>query len=253
MSGAEVEQTSQAIEPERELKLEPLARAEKLASEIERFSGISTELTKLLSRWSREAKSSAEQLGRLVAAVDLKKKELNILNGIQESSAVLERLVQDHRQQKESFERHMEIQRAQWEEEKARRVQEEKQYQEGLQLRRQHDEDEYKQMWAAEKLKAQQKLEEELRVIQQESLQKQQALERDCLERELKLREKELEWVQLIQELEQFMSKLSRHTQAVVKENAAVPGLQEEQPQISSLKEMLVSQGQRIENLNSEK
>ncbi|MBP1610431.1 MAG: hypothetical protein H6Q04_2666, partial [Acidobacteria bacterium] len=28
---------------------------------------------------------------------------------------------------------------------------------------------------------------------------------------------------------------------------------QEEQPQISSLKEMLVSQGQRIENLNSEK
>jgi len=47
-----------------------------------------------------------------------------------------------------------------------------KEYQEGLRLRRQRDEDEYKQMWAAEKLKAQQKLEEELRVIQQESLQK---------------------------------------------------------------------------------
>jgi len=253
MSGAEVEKTLQTIDPEQELRMEPLARAEKLSGEIERFSGLSIELTELLSRWSREIKASAEQLGRLVAAVDLKKKELNILNGIQESSAVLERLVQDQRQQKENFERQMEMQRAQWEEEKARRVQEEKQYQDGLRLRRQRDEDEYKQMWAAEKLKAQQKLEEELRVIQQESLQKQQALERDCLERELKLREKELEWVQLIQELEQFMSKLSRHTQAVVKENAAAPGLQEAQPEISSLKEMLVSQGQRIENLNTEK
>jgi len=130
MSGAEVEKTLQTIDPEQELRMEPLARAEKLSGEIERFSGLSIELTELLSRWSREIKASAEQLGRLVAAVDLKKKELNILNGIQESSAVLERLVQDQRQQKENFERQMEMQRAQWEEEKARRVQEEKQYQE---------------------------------------------------------------------------------------------------------------------------
>ncbi len=113
-------------------------------------------------------------------------------------------------------------------------------------------------------LRAQQKLEEELKAVQQESLEKQQALERDCLQRELILKEKELEWVQLIQELEQFMSKLTRRTQAHAAarpgEAAAQPEFQEaasaelkpsevEPNSISSLKEMLVSQGRRIETL----
>ena len=90
---------------------------------------------------------------------------------------------------------------------------------------------------------------------QQQSLKKQQALERDCLERELALKEKELEWVQLIQELEQFMSKLTRRAQAqtATRVGPAAPDQSGQKDpdgtDIASLKEMLLSQGQRIENI----
>jgi DNA repair exonuclease SbcCD ATPase subunit len=264
-----------------EMKLEPLMRAEKLAAEIERFSALSSELRDLLSGLSREIKISAEQLNRIRSAIDLKRKELNTLHGIEGTIAELERLNREHLQKKESLDRAIESQRALWEEEKTRRIQEHKEYAENLQIRREREGEEYRQAWAAEKLKARQSLEEELKTIQQEALQKQQALERDCLERELALKEKELEWVQLIQELEQFMSKLIRRSQAQTAalsaekgnlpaspgtaagpaspsgEQNSGPALAGEVPAepgaaISSLKEMLLSQGRRIESLGSE-
>ena len=301
MSGLELEQpgslqnrqesTGRRVEPEvypDEMKLEPLMRAEKLAAEIERFSTLSSELRDLLSGLSREIKISAEQLNRIRSAIDLQKRELKTLHGIEGTITELERLKQDHLQKKESFDRMVESQRALWEEEKTRRSREQKEHAENLQMRREREEEEYRQAWAAEKLKARQNLEEELKTVQQEALQKQQALERDCLERELALKQKELEWVHLIQELEQFMSKLIRRTQAqtaahsdsAVKENlpafaetaapshdqgSAVsgpasgeqnPGRNEvaEEPgaAISTLKEMLLSQGRRIDSLSTE-
>jgi hypothetical protein len=246
-----------------------LLRAEKLSIEINRFSSLSSELTALLALFSQEIKASAEQLAQIRAAVELKKKELKDLHGIEASVAALDRLAVEHQRQKETLEQLMADQRAQWESEKARRTREEKEYAENMRIRREREEEEYRQRAAGEKLKAQQKLEEEMRIIQQERLQKQQALERECLERELILKEKELEWVQLIQELEQFMSKLTRRTQgqsaARLGSVAAEPRTSPTAPKaatadqqdrkdpdsddISSLREMLVSQGQKIENL----
>jgi colicin import membrane protein len=266
-----------------EMKKKPLMNAEKLSEEINRFSGLTSELTGVLSRLSREVQISAEQLNQAHAALEAKHNELKTLYGLEASAATLEGLVRDNRQQKEDLQRQIEEQRAAWELEISKREQEESQYQENLRIRRQRDEEEYKQRWAAEKLKAQQKFEEELRVIHQEALQRQQARERDCLDRELKLKEKELEWVQLIQELEQFMSKLTRRTQAqtaaysdlLAKEGRASSEQSSDPPvaasdaqaepaaaadanpldkpeTISSLKEMLVSQGRRIETLSTE-
>jgi hypothetical protein len=243
--------------------------AEKLSTEISRFTSLSSELTELLAPLSREIRSSAEHLTRIRAEADLKKKELKDLHGIELSVAALDRLASEHQRQKESLERLIIDQRALWEAEKERRSQEEKDYAENLRLRREREEEEYRQKWAVEKLKAQQKLEEEMKGIQQERLQKLQALERDCLERELVLKEKELEWVQLIQELEQFMSKLTRrtHSQSGAKlgpdaagsqaqpfvqsqDHPELPSPKEpESADITSLKEMLTSQGRKIENL----
>jgi hypothetical protein len=246
-----------------------LLSAEQLSIGIERFTGLSSELTALLTLFSQDIKASAEQLTRIRAAVDLKEKELKDLHGIEASVAALDRLAVEHQRQKEMLERLMADQRAQWEAEKARRTREEREYTENLRIRREREEEEYRQKWAGEKLKSQQKHEEEMRIIQQERLQKQQALERDCLERELVLKEKELEWVQLIQELEQFMSKLTRRTQAqsaarfgsvaaesmapLATQKAATTERQDlkntNRDDITSLREMLVSQGQKIENL----
>jgi hypothetical protein len=238
-----------------------LLRGEKISIECNRFSGLSSELTALLTQFSREIKTDAEQLGRIRVAVDSKKKELKNLHGIEASVVALDRLAAEHQRQKETLERLMADQRAQWEAEKAKRAREEREYAENFRIRREREEEEHRQKWAAEKLKAQQKLEEEMRIVQQETLQKQHALERDCLERELILKEKELEWVQLIQELEQFMSKLAHRAQAQTAARLGPVAVDPTVPQefqdrkdangasITSLKEMLVSQGRRIENL----
>jgi hypothetical protein len=271
--------------------LEPLMTPEALSVQVERFSRLSSDMAKLLSELSQEAKKSLDQLNGIRLAVDLKKKELKTLN---ESAASLKQLIEDHRLQRENLDRLMEGQRRVWEEEKTRRAQQEREYLEDLKIQRQREEEEYRHMWAVEQLKAQQKLEEELRTIQQKSLEKQQALERDCLQREQTLKEKELEWIQLIQELEQFMSRLARHAQSPSAVHAELhtkePSMQsdfavlgssladsedaskdqsliqdrplspifgnaltdEPKPSLSSLKEMLLSQGRRIESLNAE-
>jgi len=270
---------------------EPLITPEALSAQVERFSRLSSDMAKLLSELSLEAKKSLDQLDKIRLAVDLKRKEFKALS---ESAASAKLQIEDHRMQRENLDHLMEGQRRAWEEEKARRAQQEREYLENLKIQRQREEEEYRHMWAVEQLKAQQKLEEELRTIQQRSLEKQQALERDCLQREQTLKEKELEWIQLIQELEQFMSRLARHTQsqsaAYTELHAKEPSLQsdfavlnspaaneeeksrdqslnqnrplspifgnalteESQPSLSSLKEMLLSQGRRIENLNAE-
>jgi hypothetical protein len=199
-----------------EMKFAPLMSAEELALVIERFSGISSELTGILSRLAREVIISAEQLDRARSAVDSKKKELKTLHGIEATAVALERLALDRQQQKETLDRAIAAQRAVWEEGKANRAQEEREYLENLRIRREREEEEYRQAWAAEKLRKQQRLEEELSAIHRENLQKQQEMERDYIERELRLKEKELEWVRLIEELEQFMSKLAQRAKAQI-------------------------------------
>jgi len=197
-----------------EMKCAPLMSAEELSRVIERFSGISSELTGILSRLAREVIISAEQLDRVRSAADSKGKELKTLHGIEATAVALERLVLDHQRQKEALDRAIAEQRTMWEEEKANRAQEEREYLEHLRVRREREEEEYRQVWAAEKLRKKEKLEEELSAIHQENLQKQQEMERDYIERELKRKEKELEWVRLIEELEQFMSKLAQRAKA---------------------------------------
>jgi hypothetical protein len=254
---------------------EPLILAKEMTAAAERFSHLSSGLNEVLGNLSRIVRTAAEQLDAIKAAVDLKKSELKRLHDIDAAAVKLEQLLEDHRKQKESFEAQMRNESRAWEEEKARQLEEEKAYEETLKLQRQREEEEYKRAWEVEKARAQQQIEEEFRLIQQKNRLKQEAMERDYMQRELILKEKELEWVQLIQELEQFMSKLTRRAQS----RAAVPmsppqaeGLQEtvrsgeeqgsgepsthqaeeSQPSLSSLKEMLVSQGRRIENLNTE-
>jgi len=147
-----------------------LSDTNKLSTEIERFSCLSTEMAGFLTRLSEGARKSAEQLSQICSEVDLKKKELKAIYGIEASAEALERLAQDHRQRKESFERLISDQRTLWEAEKAKRVNGEKEYQEKLRMRRQNEEEEYRQKWAGEKLRLQRQLEEELKSIQEEGL-----------------------------------------------------------------------------------
>jgi hypothetical protein len=214
--------------PEVELpgRSEPTIPVEEFSVASERFSQLSSGVTEVLADLSRIVRTSAEYLDAVQSAIDLKKAELKRLHDIDVAAATLEQLLESQRKQKENFEAQMESERRAWEGEKMRLVQEEFAYAESLKTQRQLEEEEYKRTWDAEKAKAQQQLEAELRLIQQENRLKQEAMERDLMRREMALKEKEIEWAQLIQELEQFMSKLTKRAQsgATVSPNPLTPG-----------------------------
>jgi hypothetical protein len=196
------------------LNPEPLKELDALLRQMERFSNLSSEMNNLLSDLSREIKLSMDRLHGIRAEVDLKKKELQKLHGIEASATELDRLIEDHRLQRENLANLMENHRKVWEEEKARRTKWEKEYLENLKIQRQRDEEEHRRVWALQQLDAKQKLEEELRAVQQKNLEKQESLERDWLERERILKEKELEWDRLMAESERFLSKLAARAQS---------------------------------------
>jgi hypothetical protein len=156
----------------------------------------------------------------------------------------------EYQRRKESLEREIADGRALWEEEKVKRAQEEKEYQETVRVRREKEEEAFRQHWANERHLAQRKLDEDLKLMQEENLERQRALERSFLERELKLKEKELEWMRLVQELEQFLSRLTRrmqHQSSTIAEFPQMPSPpQQAEPMdssecdVSSLREILI-------------
>ncbi len=219
-------------------------------SGMARFTKLSAELAEVMASMSEEVKAAAQQLDSIRASVDAKKRELKTLHGIEATAVALERLVLDYQRQKETLERSIVEQRVLWEDEKTNRAQEEKEYQESLRLRREKEEEAFRKQWAGERLAAQQKLEEELKVLRQESFEKQQTIEKECREREQKLAGREREWMQLIQELELFMSRLTRrlHLQPDAgvdtnRDQASSHPSESTEPSesdVSSLKEMLI-------------
>jgi hypothetical protein len=189
---------------------ESTADTDRLTLDIKRFSDLSSEMVELLSNLSQEISKSAADLQEVQSALDVRKKELATLNEIEMLAASLEQQIQDLRQQKENLDHIVAEQRAAWEKEKERRVREEREFVESLNARRQQEEQEYQKAWAAEQEKARHRLNEELTAIQLEKQGAQSAIETDLQERELLFKKKELEWGQLIQELEQFLYKLEK-------------------------------------------
>jgi len=193
---------------------EPPVEWEKISSQMERFSNLSSDMIALISELSQEAKKAMDELRAIQAEVSLKKSELKTLHDMEESAAKLQRLIKDRRLQIADMERHLERQRSDFETEKSRREQEDEKYLEDLKAQRQSEEAEYLAKWAAEQLRAKEALENEFRALRQESTEKQEALNKDLNERERQIMQKEKELDLLTQELEQFMSRMAGRTQA---------------------------------------
>ena len=260
-----------------------------IIGDIERFSRLSSELKDCLSGITRKIIDSLNDLKSVQQDVARKKQELKELYDIEASAEALQLLNEEHRLKQSEFEGFMESQRRLWEEEKNLREKEDEEYRQVLKIRRKREEEEYKQKLVREELAARQKQEEELLQLRQRNIEKQELLKQDFLRREKALKEKELEWVRLIQELELFMTGLVERTRkrnagsvpdvtdpgkgalpihadvasdvpAGLKKNTEgdkKPGIAEEpdanaDPSIASVREMLLSQGRRIENIQDD-
>jgi hypothetical protein len=207
----EVLMTDEQEKSEESATMEPEFNAEAFSAKAEQFSILGSDIAKLLSNLSREVNGAWKQFHAIQLVINHKKKELKTLHDLDMSASSLKQLMENQRAQKENLERLMDSQRASWEEERAKLDREEKEYLDNLKIQRQREEEEHQSIWAAEQLKAQTSIEEDLRAAKQRCLQMQDSIERDCLEREQILREKELECSRLIQELERFMMLINPH------------------------------------------
>lgn len=174
-----------------------------------RFARLSSEVMECLSELSLNLQSSLEELRKVEAEIEIRKSELKRLRELEVSAAELERLMEEQRLRVEGFEAVMQDQRRLWDEEKARREREEREYWENLRIQRQREEEEYRRQRALEEQRERQRIDEELRALQLENRMKMESLEKALLQKELSLKERELEWVQLAQELERLMSRLA--------------------------------------------
>ncbi len=257
--------------------------------DIERFSHLSSELKDCLSGITRKIINSLNELKSIKQDAAQKKKELMDLFEIEASAATLIKLREEHRLKQSEFENFMENQRRLWEEEKALKEREDEEYRQSQMSRRQQEEEDLKQRLAREETLIRQKLEEELIQIRRQNTEKQELLHRDLMKREQALKKKELEWVKLIQELELFMARLMARTHREkttdvlaagdrrkgsipisrgptsdtvaangnhrgAGEKNGIPGDTDERadPSVTSLREMLLSQERRIENIQSD-
>jgi hypothetical protein len=259
--------------------------SEGIYGDLERFSRLSSDLGKCLSDVALKIKNSVDEFNAVEQEVLHKKAELKEIYDIEASLAALANLVEEHRLKKAEFERFMESQRRLWEEEKLKKEHEDEEYKNALKLHRQREEEEYEKKWSEKRDIIRQKLEEELRAIQRQNSEQQKLLEIDLLNRERVLKKKELEWDKLIQELELFMTRLLARTRKdnigpipdrsdiddtpTVKNNLTsdtprspenvsdekeMPDVEREldrsgNSSVESIREMLLSQERRIENI----
>jgi DNA repair exonuclease SbcCD ATPase subunit len=182
--------------------------ADVLEISIKRFADLAKEMLGVISELSRSVQESGNQLNKIDAQIEQKKKELANLHAIDAAVVSIQQLEEAQQAQKHQLERLIADQHSLWEEEKERIVQEEREFMEDLKAQRQREEDAYRRAKDSEHLEIQRKFKQELQAISQKARERQDAREGELRQREQALLEKERESALLVQALEEFLSQM---------------------------------------------
>ncbi|MGH7484787.1 MAG: hypothetical protein ACREMY_04155 [bacterium] len=171
-----------------------------------------------------------QQLAEVRQAVELETKELGRLHKIDVAATALDQLVQDYQRQKEQTEEEIAARQASWAEESKTAERERKEQEESLKKQRQREIDEYEYKKALERKKAQDKYEEEVKLLEKQNRERQEALEKIWQQREASLKEKEDEFARLKKDVDTFPARLETEAKRTASEatKAAEARLQQE-------------------------
>ena len=182
---------------------------EPFSLQIERFSGLSSEMAGLLQAIRQQTDKYALELREVQKAVRAGREELDALCEMEKSASALEARIEDLRIRKEALESEIAGQRRLWEEEKAAREAEAREYGAILEETRRREAEERKMLWESEQAGARQRLEAELETLRQRHRETLAGVEQEIRARESSIAKKEQEMGLLLQELEQFLSGLA--------------------------------------------
>ena len=216
----EAEAAKQIADPKREESLrqqeaEIRAAVDGISVEgvVRNMSGLSLEISKALGGLSDKLVEEVNRLASVRQAVELEQKELQRLHKIDIGATALDQLVQDYRLEKERQEAEIAAQRAGWEEESQRSERERKENEDNLKKQRQREIDDYEYKKTLERKRAQDKYDEDVRVLEKKNKEKQETLEKDWARREAVLKEQEEELARLRKESQDFPARLRNESE----------------------------------------
>jgi chromosome segregation ATPase len=186
-----------------------------VAQEISVLGGqISRTLTDLSDRLTGEV----DLLARVREAVQLERQELERLHKIDIAATSIDQLVQDYARERERLETEIETRRAEWEQETRTAERDRKEAEEALRKQRQRENEDYEYKKQLERKKAQDKYEEEIRLLEKQNEERQQELDRNWAQREASLKEREDELARLRQEVEHLPQRIAAEKAAALAE-----------------------------------
>lgn len=235
---------------------------------VQRITTLGLEVSKTLAELSSKLTAENNLLSTLREGSALEKKEIEKLHKIDVCATSLDQLIEEYEEKKSVLEKGNAAGRAEWESEKERRAQEQKEFEENLKKQRQREREEYEYQKNTERKKEQDAYDGGLRVQERKNTEKQEVLEKSWAAREAGLKEREDELNRLRMEAAGFSERIrleteksaaeavkaieSRHQQEILvlrKDSEAERRLGE--LKIKSLEEAVARQSKEIESLGA--
>lgn len=233
---------------------------------VQGITNLNLEISRFLAGLSDKLVREVNTLQSVREAIVLEQGEIERLHKIDIATTALDILVKEYQQQKEALENEINAARAAWDEQDRQREREQKEYEDALKKARQREVEEYEYKKALERKKAQDKYEEDLRLLDKKNREKQEALEKSWQSRDAELKDKESVFARLSKEAAEFQGRLDREVERAVAEAVASAARSHEQQvvllrkdveverrlaelQIRSLQETVARQTTHIESI----
>jgi len=171
---------------------------------VQGISSLGLDISKALADLSTKIVKEVEQLSALREAVGLERTELERLHKIDVAATALDQMLQEYAREKERLEGEIAAQRASWEQESREAERERKEQEENLKKARAREIEEYEYKKNLERKKAQDKYDEDQRLLEKKNKERQEALEKSWQQRETALKEQEQELLRLRKEAQDF-------------------------------------------------
>jgi colicin import membrane protein len=176
------------------------------------ISNLGLGVSKSLAALSDQLVQEVNRLATVREAVALEQKELERLHKIDVVATALDQLVEDYGRQKEQLESEIAAQRSAWQEELRHTERDHKEQDELVKKQRQRETDDYEYRKAQERKKAQDKYDEEQKLLERANKEKQDALEKSWRDREAALKASEEELKSLRNEAAVFPARLEKES-----------------------------------------
>jgi hypothetical protein len=217
-----LEPKTEDLRKQREAETRQAVEGASVEGVVSKISNLGLDVSKSLAALSEQLVQEVNRLATLRDAVTLEQKELERLHKIDVASTAIDQLVQDYSRQKDQLEAEIAAQRTTWAEEQKESERERKEQEEVLRKQRQREVEDYEYRKALDRKKAQDKYEEEVKLLERANKEKQEALDKSWRERDAALKASEEELQRLRREAAEFPIRLRNESESAAAEAVRV-------------------------------